>query len=98
MTKKNPLAVLILPFVTFGIYSLVWIVQAKGEMVAKGAEIPTSWLIIVPFVSLWYFWRWSEGVEKVTMNEMSGIGAFLLMLLLGPIGHMIIQSKFNKIA
>lgn len=96
MKKKSPAAVLLLPFVTFGIYSIVWVVKAKGEMVGKGAPIPTSWLLIVPFGNIWYFWKWSQGVEKVTNKEMSSAVALLLTLLLGPIGHMVIQSKFNK--
>ena len=97
MTKKSPVAVLLLPFVTFGIYAIVWIVKAKGEMVAKGADIPTSWLLIIPFVNIWYLWKWSKGVEKVTNKGMGAAAAFLLMLFLGPIGYMIIQSSFNKV-
>ena len=52
MKKRNPIAVLLLPFITFGIYAIVWMVKTKGEMVAKGAEIPTAWLIIIPLVNL----------------------------------------------
>lgn len=70
MTKKSPVAVLLLPFVTFGIYAIVWIVKAKGEMAAKGADIPTSWLLIIPFANIWYLWKWSKGVEKVTNKDM----------------------------
>lgn len=97
MTKKNPVVVLILMFITFGIYALVWLVKAKGEMVARGADIPTSWLLIIPFVSIWYLWKWCEGVEKVTNKDMSGVVAFLLLIFLGPIGAMIVQSKFNNV-
>ncbi|MBI3756154.1 MAG: DUF4234 domain-containing protein [Deltaproteobacteria bacterium] len=98
MTKKSPVAVLLLPFVTFGIYAFVWIVKAKGEMAAKGADIPTSWLLIIPFANIWYLWKWSKGVEKVTNKDMGAGAAFLLLLFLGPIGCMVIQSRFNKVA
>ena len=97
MTHKSPISVLVLSFVTLGIYFLVWMVKAKGEMVAKGADIPTSWLLIVPIANIWYTWKWSEGVEKVTKKELSGPLAFVLALLLGPIGAFVIQSKFNNI-
>ena len=96
MKNRNPFVVLVLAFVTFGIYGLVWLVKTKGEMVAKGAEIPTSWLLIVPIANIWYLWKWSMGVEKVTSNGMSAAVAFLLIMLLGPIGAMVIQSKFNN--
>lgn len=97
MTKRKPVAVALLPFVTFGISALVWVVKSKGEMVSKRADIPTSWLIIVPFAGIWYLWKWSQGVEKVTNKGMSSMEAFLVMLFLGSIGHAIVQSKFNKV-
>ena len=98
MTHKSPINVLVLSFVTFGIYYIVWMVKAKGEMAAKGADIPTSWLLIVPIANIWYMWKWSEGVEKVTKKDLSGPLAFVLVLLLGPIGAFVVQSKFNSIA
>lgn len=96
MKKRNPLAVALLPFVTFGIYGLYWEVKTKGEMNALGATIPTAWLIIVPFVNIWWLWKYSEGVEKVTSGKLSGVLAFVLMLLLGSIGAAIVQDSFNN--
>jgi hypothetical protein len=52
-------------------------------MNARGASIPTAWLWIIPFVNLYWWWRYSEGVEKVTGGASSG--DFFLRLLLGPI-------------
>ena len=96
MKKRNPIAVLLLPFVTFGIYSIYWMVQTKGEMNAKGASIPTAWLIIIPLVNLWWMWKYSEGVEKVTGGKTSGVLCFILLFLLGMIGAAIVQDSFNK--
>jgi membrane associated rhomboid family serine protease len=96
MKKRNPIAVLLLPFVTFGIYSLYWMVQTKTEMNAKGATIPTAWLIIIPLVNLWWMWKYSEGVEKVTGGKTSGVLCFILLFLLGMIGSAIVQDSFNK--
>src|SRR5689334_19478372 len=94
MSKKSPVLVLILGLITCGIYHLYWLVATKGEMNRNGATIPTAWLIIVPFVNLYWLWRWAEGVQKVC--GFSGVGAFVLILLLGPIGEAVIQSAFNK--
>lgn len=96
MKNRNPLAVFILPFVTFGIYGLYWMVVTKGEMNSKGASIPTAWLIIVPLVNIWWMWKWSEGVDHVTAGKMSGVLAFILIWLLGSIGMAIVQDSFNK--
>lgn len=98
MKHRSVAAVLLLPFVTFGIYSLYWMVSTKGEMKELGADIPTAWLIIVPFVNIWWLWKYSEGVEKVTNGKISGVLAFILMWLLGFIGEAIIQDSFNKIS
>jgi membrane protease YdiL (CAAX protease family) len=98
MTQRNPAAVFILCFITLGIYGLVWYVKTKGEMNARGADIPTAWLIIIPIVNFFWLWKWSQGVEKVTGGSTSAGVAFILMFLLGPIGAAIIQSKFNGVS
>ncbi len=97
MKERSPIAVLLLPFVTFGIYSIYWMVVTKGEMNERGATIPTAWLIIVPFVNIWWMWKYSEGVDHVTASKMSGVLAFILLWFLGPIANAIIQDSFNKV-
>ncbi len=97
MKNRSPLAVFFLPFITFGIYGIYWFVKTKDEMNAKGSEIPTAWLIIVPIVNYWWMWKYSEGVEKVTKAEMSTVISFILLFLLGSIGMAIIQNEFNKL-
>ena len=96
MKQRSPIAVFLLPFVTFGIYSLVWQVKTKNELNSLGADIPTAWLIIVPFVNLYWLWKYSEGVEKVTNGAVTAILAFVLQFLLGSIGEAILQNEFNK--
>lgn len=88
----------ILSVVTFGIYCIVWSVLTKREMGALGASIPTAWLIIVPIANIWWTWKYSVGVEKVTNGENKAAVVFLLLFLLGIIGIAIVQSFFNKIA
>ncbi len=98
MKHRSPIAVLLLPLVTFGVYALVWQVKTKLEMNEKGSNIPTAWLIIVPFVNIWWLWKYSQGVEEVTKGSMSTVMAFVLLFLLGFIGMAIIQNEFNGTA
>ncbi len=98
MQKRSPVAVLLLPFVTFGFYSLYWLVRTKTEMNSCGADIPTAWLLLIPFAGIWWLWKFGEGVERVTHERMSTGVAFLLLLFLEFIGAMIIQSELNKVA
>ena len=64
-------------------------------MVAQGADIPTGWLLIVPIASIYWMWKWSEGVEHVTRGKMSAGVSFLLIFLLPLIGSAILQATFN---
>lgn len=98
MTKRSVIAVLLLTLVTFGIYGLYWLVKSKREMVARGAEIPTSWLLLVPIVNYYWQWQFASGVEHVTRGRTQAIAVFLLALFF-PLGmFIIVQSAFNKLA
>lgn len=98
MKERSPALVLVFSLITLGIYAIVWMVKTKNEMNRSGANIPTAWLIIIPIVSIWWMWKYSEGVETVTNKEMSGPIAFILLFLLSIIGMAIIQVNFNKVA
>jgi hypothetical protein len=98
MSKRSIGAVIIFTLITFGIYRLYWFVSTKNEMVAQGAQIPTAWLLIVPFANIYWFWKWSEGVDHVSRGKLSAGVTFLLVILLHVIDSAIIQSTFNKIA
>ncbi len=96
MKNRNPIAVFIFGFITGGLYSLYWNIATKTEMNERGANIPTAWLLIIPFVNIWWLWKWSQGVEHVTNGKMSGVISFVLELFTGPIGDAIIQDSFNR--
>jgi hypothetical protein len=98
MTKRSVAGVILLTLVTFSIYQIYWYVKTKDEMVAQGAEIPTGWLLLVPFANIYWLWKWCTGVEHVTRGKTSAPVALLLMILLSVIGSAILQSQFNAIA
>jgi hypothetical protein len=97
MKQRSPIAVFLLGLITGGLYSWYWIIKTKGEMNKLGEKIPTAWIWLIPFVSIWWMWKYSEGVEHVTGEKLSAILTFVLLFLLGIIGHAIIQDSFNKI-
>ena len=98
MTRRSPISIVLLTIVTLGIYYLVWYVSTKNEMNAKGANIPTAWLLIIPIANFFWIWEFSKGVEVVTNKAMGAGTAFVLLLLLGTIGGAIVQSNLNKVA
>jgi uncharacterized membrane protein YjgN (DUF898 family) len=96
MNKRSVVAVILLTIVTLGIYSLIWAVKTKNEMNEAGAQIPTAWLIIIPIVGIWWWWKYCGGVEHITSGKMSQVIAFILIFVLGIIGMAIVQAEFNK--
>ena len=96
MTRRSVLAVLVLAFVTFGIYGFVWFVKTKNEMNARGADIPTAWLAIIPIVNLYWLFKYAEGVEHVTGRRLSTGITLILLWFLGVIGMAVIQDQFNR--
>jgi Domain of unknown function (DUF4234) len=98
MKYRSIAAPLLLPLITFGIYSVVWSVKTKNEMNKYGTAIPTAWLLIVPIANIVWLWKYSVGVEVFTRRSLGRHAAFWLMLLLGSIGSAIVQHEFNRVA
>ena len=98
LTRRDPIMVLVLSVITFGIYGIYWMVKTSWELNEAGADIPTAWLIIIPIISIWWLWKVSEGVELVTQKEMTAVMAFILLYLLGMIGGAIVQNTLNNYA
>ena len=98
MKQRSPITVFLLGLITIGFYSWYWAVKTKGEMNKLGEKIPTAWIWLIPIVgSIWWYWKYSEGVEHITHQKISGILAFVVLYLLGSIGQAIIQDSFNKV-
>lgn len=101
MKYRRPLLVLLFSIITLGIYQLFWFITTKNAMKRLGADIPTAWLIIVPFVNIWWLWRYSKGVQLVTNEHVSAIMAFWLVFLLevcgfGTVASALLQNEFNR--
>jgi hypothetical protein len=100
VTKRSVASVIILSIVTIGIYMIVWNVKTKREMVTAGADIPTSWLMIVPIANIYWMWKFAGGVEHVTGGKLSQAVSFLLMVIgngvIPLLGTAVIQAELNK--
>jgi hypothetical protein len=95
--RVEPIMVIILSIITFGIYALIWYVSTKDQLNANGAKIPTAWLLIVPILDIYWLWKFCEGLDFVTNKRVEGVISFLLLAFLGVIGMAIIQDSINKI-
>ena len=99
MKKRSIAAVVLLPFVTLGIYTIYWYVSTKGELNQKGANIPTAWLLIIPFVSIWWMWKYYEGAEHVTSKKVNGVLMFILgVFVTSLISSALCQDAYNSLS
>lgn len=100
MKKREPIAVILLSIVTCGIYGWYWLVKTKGELNQANHDaprIPTAFVWLIPLVgTIWWQWKYAEGVEKYTHGKCSQVIAFILLFLLSMIGAAIIQDYLNK--
>jgi hypothetical protein len=95
MTRRSAIAVCVLTFLTFGLYGLFWYWKTKTEMNQEGAQIPTTLLLLIPIVGIYWQWKFCEGVDVVTRSRMSAPVALLLLWVAGPVGIAIIQHQLN---
>ena len=96
MEKRSPLFVAAMSFFTAGFYSIYWYWKTKHEMTQLGADIPTTFLIFIPFVNYYWLWKYCQGVEKVTDGKTS-LGLAIVFSWLVPFGEAILQDAFNKV-
>jgi membrane protease YdiL (CAAX protease family) len=98
ISKRNPISVLLLSILTFGVYYIWWIVKTRKEINTCGADIPTPWLFIIPIVSLYFEYKYAEGFSHYVSKDMDTQFWFLLHLVLWPAAIILIQRELNKFA
>ena len=81
MSKRSAVGVFFFAFFLSIFYQIYWFVQTKKEMTELGCKIPTSWLMIIPFVSFYWDWKYSEAVESVSLERYSAGFCFFIIQL-----------------
>jgi multisubunit Na+/H+ antiporter MnhG subunit len=98
MKNRGIVGVILLPFVTFGIYTIYWFVSTKEELNQQGAEIPTAWLLIVPIANIFWMYKYFEGAEKVTNQKVNAVIMLIISLFITPvISSALCQSAYNNL-
>lgn len=94
LKHRSAAAVFWLPFITFGIYSIVWCAKTRGDMARNGVKAMSTWWLLVPLASFWYFWSLAKAVETVTGKSVGA--SYVVLILLGNIGQAIVQARINS--
>ena len=81
MKNRSLPVVIILSLFTGGIYQIIWYVKTKIEMNKIGGQIPSAWLIIIPFVGIYWLWKYyAEGVRLFQSANYKGTMVFALSM------------------
>jgi len=95
--QRSPFMVFLLAAITCSIYSIFWFHNTANELKAKGQELPAFWHVFIPILGLIWMWKWCKALDAATQGQISAGMSLILMMLLGPIGMAMIQSKMNAI-
>jgi hypothetical protein len=97
--KRDLVSMLLLIMITFGVYMGYWFAKTKGEINSLGADIPTTWLLIVPIANLYWYYKYAEGFSISVKKDQSATPLWILLLLFVPlIAVILIQTELNKLA
>jgi len=98
MRERTIFAMVILTIVTFGFYTIYWIIGTKHDLNRMGARIPTSFLLFIPLANFYYLYQFAAAFCKyILKDESQEIAYFLLITFLIPIGAIIYQIKINDL-
>jgi len=85
--------------ITLGIYFIYWYVSTKNDMNKDfGADIPTAWLLIIPFAGFYWMYKYYEAFASKVKKDNNGILYFILSFV-SPVSLVmpgIVQSELNK--
>ena len=71
----------ILSIVTLGIYMIYWAVKTKNEIKSLGADIPTAWLLIIPFGNIYFWYQYASGFAEYVKKGSTTIEYFIVAIL-----------------
>jgi uncharacterized membrane protein len=97
MQKRNILLMILLTIITLGIYVIFWQYFTTKELRQKGGNIPIFILYFIPLVNLYWYWKYCEAADQVTVGKVPTILGFILFVLLWPIPSYVYQYYYNNL-
>ncbi len=99
--RRNPFLVLVLSFITLGIYNIIWLVLTSKELRRNVASAPNPkllWILLIPIINFlfmfYYYYKYCKALNEFT--GFSTIGSYILFLLINPVGMVLAQLELNK--
>lgn len=99
--KRSLIAMALLMFFTFGLYFFYWQYKTKQEINKLGGEIPTFWFAIIPFLNIYFDYRYAQNFIKLVRKTEDQLLLVLLTVCLACfpfVGAFIVQYELNNYA
>lgn len=93
--------VLLMSFLTLGIYYIYWLYQTKEEINKLGGDIPTFFFAILPIVHFYFSYEYANNyVTHVAKQPDNTVFTIFLTLIMSftPFGIIVVQQGLNKLA
>lgn len=98
LTQRALWKMVVLMIITCGFYLLYWLIVTKQELNVAGAQVPTAFLIIIPFANIYFLYKFAQAFCTLVLKKSElTVAYFLLITLLPPIGALIYQSHINEL-
>lgn len=90
---RSLLGITLLTIVTLGLYQIYWYFITKTEMNtvnSRAFKVPFFLWFFIPFINIWWFWRFAKAIEKTTKGSVNRWAAFFAPVILGVLGGFVI--------
>ena len=98
--QRNMAEQVFLYIITFGIYGIYWFYVTSDEMLERikldGSPGWWTFMLFVPPLGLYSFWKHGEAVEALTEGRYSKVLIFVLWLVFSPAVWGLTQPELNK--
>jgi len=81
MKERSAVMMIVLTFVTCTIYNLVYAIMSTNEMKELGGDVPHWILIFIPFVNIYFIWKWCAAVQTLSNGAQNGVILFILHMI-----------------
>lgn len=85
-TQRSLLKTTLLTFCTFGLYDLYYLIITRKELNHAGGDVPSAWLLLVPFLNLYFVYRYAQSYAAIIKKDHSlGKTGLYFLVLLAPV-------------
>ena len=97
MMHQGWIKIILLTFVTCGIYGWIYLYKTGEEMRERGADMPPFWHFFIPILNLLWLLKWTKSVEHVTGGKVSSTTILIAWILFFPAAIYFVQAGLNEL-